>query len=114
MGRAQRWQDWVNLVLGAWLFFSPFFGVGGPEGPAAWNSFIFGMGIALFAALALADPQRWEEGVNFVIGVWLLLAPFALGFANQPGPTWNHVIVGLIVVAGALWALLLPPIREAA
>jgi hypothetical protein len=112
--RGQRWQDWVNLVLGAWLFFSPFFGIGGPEGPAAWNSYIFGLAISILAALTLAQPQKWEEGVNLVIGLWLIVAPFALGFANDPGATWNHVIVGLLTGGDALWALLQPPLREPA
>jgi hypothetical protein len=109
----QRWQDWVNVVLGAWLFFSPFFGVGGTAGPAAWDSFLFGMAIAFLAALALAQPQKWEEALNFVIGIWLIVAPFALGFAHLRAPTWNHALVGLIVAGGALWALLLPPLEPA-
>ena len=68
----------------------------------------------LLAAMALAQPQKWEEGVNLVIGLWLIVAPFALGFANDPGSTWNHVLVGLVTGGDALWALLQPPLRGAA
>src|SRR5690242_7064956 len=105
-----RWQDWLNLVLGEWLFFSPFFGLAARAGPSAWSSFLCGMTIALLSALALADRLKWEETANLVLGFWLIVAPFALGFATHRAATWNHCFVGLVVGGGALWALLEPPL----
>lgn len=26
MSSTQRWQDWLNRLLGVWLFLAPFFG----------------------------------------------------------------------------------------
>jgi hypothetical protein len=31
------------------------------------------------------------------LGVWLILAPFALRFTDQPGPAWNQIIVGVLL-----------------
>lgn len=104
MERKQRWQDWVNLVLGVWLFLSPWFGIGVGAG-AAWNSWIFGAVIAVMSVWALSNPQRWEEWVNLVVGVWVLIAPFVLLFTAQTGATWNHIIVGIVVAVDAIWAM---------
>ncbi len=104
----QRWQDRVNLVLGLWLFLSPFFGIGAGSTPAVWHSYIFGATVALVSLGALAKPQMWEEWTNLCIGLWLIAAPYALGFSTVQVATWNHLIVGIVVAAGALWAAVLP------
>lgn len=38
------------------------------------------------------------SGVNIAAGVWLVAAPFVLGFADVTDGLWNHVIVGLAVL----------------
>lgn len=107
------WQDWVNLVLGVWLFLAPWFGLGESQ-PAAWNSWIFGLAIAVLAIGAISQPQKWEEWTNLAIGVWLILAPFVLGFSGETGALWNHVIIGVLVGADALWAMREPVHRDRA
>jgi hypothetical protein len=109
MESKQRWQDWVNLALGIWLFVAPFVGLSMLDTTAAWNSYIFGAIIAVLAATALRQPQRWEEWTNLVIGLWLIVAPFVLGFGTQTAAMWNHVVVGIIVGGDALWAALARP-----
>jgi hypothetical protein len=101
---AGHWQDWVNLVLGAWLFISPWaLGYAGLRAPA-WNSWIFGAVVALLSIAALVQFAPWEEWVNFVIGVWLLISPWVLGYAQSSrAALWDAVIVGLIVGGLALW-----------
>lgn len=101
---AGRWQDWFNLVLGAWLIVAPFVGIGVTGDVAAWNSYVAGAAVAIFALAAIARPQLWEEWVNLVIGLWLILAPFALGFTDQTAPMWNQIVIGLLIGADALWA----------
>ncbi|MDA8230631.1 MAG: SPW repeat protein [Magnetospirillum sp.] len=99
------WQDWVNLVLGVWLFIAPWaLGYSGSPAPA-WNSWIFGVVIAVLSIAALVQFALWEEWVNVVIGVWLLISPWVLGFAATPGgaTTWNQVVIGIVVGLVALW-----------
>ena len=71
-----RWQDWFMLALAAWLFISPFWmaGYASSSSVAAWNSYILAVLVAAFAIAALATPQRWEEWVQLVLGVWLVIA----------------------------------------
>lgn len=110
MNAKQRWQDWVNLVLGVWLFISPFVGLGAVNSVIAWNSYVFGVAIVIFAIWALARPQQWEEWINFLIGLWLIISPFVLTYyATQQGPATNHIIVGILVAGGAIWAALQRP-----
>ena len=113
MEQKQRWQDWVSLILGIWLFLAPFFGIGVTE-PAAWNAWIFGAIVAVMSAWALARPQIWEEWVNLAVGVWILVSPFVLAFTAQNAATWNHIIVGLIVAIDAVWVMSQRPVRRKA
>ena len=99
-----RWQDWFNLVLGAWLILAPFVGIGVTGDVAAWNSYVSGAAVAIFAIAAIARPQVWEEWVNLVVGAWLIVAPFALGFTDQSIPMWNQIVLGALIGADALWA----------
>lgn len=100
-----RWEDWANLILGAWLIIAPFTGLGGTSDIAAWNSYVAGTAVAIFALAALVRPQLWEEWLNLVVGAWLVIAPFALGFTDQYGVMWNQIVVGLAIAGVALWAV---------
>lgn len=114
MKPTQRWQDWLNLIFGAWLFIAPVAGVGAGNDIAAWNAYIFGAAIVFFSVAALIRPQLWEEWVNLYVGVWLIFAPFVLGFVDQTAVMWNHIVVGLAVGGDALWAMLSPRIGRPA
>lgn len=111
MESKQRWQDWTALVLGAWLFLAPFVTSYGPlSGTAAWNSYIIGATVVIFAAWALVQPEKWEEWVNLVLGAWLIIAPFALGFyASLETAAWNQIVVGVLIAADAIWVLAARP-----
>lgn len=100
----QRWQDWVGLVLGVWLFLSPWLLAYTGMDQAAWSAWVVGIGTAVFFAIALAQPQPWEEWVNIVLAALLILAPFVFGFMNA-SIAWNHWIVGLLIGGDAIWAL---------
>ena len=102
----QRWQDWTNVLLGVWLVLAPFSGIGVAGDVAAINSYLTGAAVAIFAIAALARPQMWEEYTNLVLGLWLIVAPFALGFTDLAGPMWNQITVGLLVGGVALAATL--------
>jgi len=50
--------------------------------------------------------KAWEEGINVLLGIVLLVSPWVLGFATRSEPTSNAVIVGVLVAAIAAWAML--------
>lgn len=107
MESKERWQDWAALALGAWLFAAPFFVPYGPlTGLAAWNAYIVGAAVIASAVWGLWSPKKWQESVNLALGLWLMLAPFPLGFhAGLETAAWSQIVVGVLLVIGAIWAL---------
>ncbi|TFU14942.1 SPW repeat protein [Thermus tengchongensis] len=93
----QRWQDWANLVLGVWLILSPWL-LGFSGTPAAmWNAVIVGAVVGLMALMHLRGGPLWEEWVNVILGIWLILSPWILGFSGMGNAMWNALIVGVLV-----------------
>ncbi len=110
-----RWQDRVTLGLGAFLFLSPilfgFFVPGG--GVEIWHSLVMGGAVIVFSTIALYSVQKWEEGINLAIGIWLVMAPFVLGFTDASAATLIHMLVGVVVGIDAVWVMMLkPPVRK--
>jgi SPW repeat len=117
----QKWRneafvDVVNLILGAWLFATPWiFGFAG--GFAGWNAWIAGALIALVALAALTAFTEWEEWANLLLGLWVIVAPWNLGFEGVTAAVANHEIVGITVVVLAaieLWLTYRKPPHVAA
>jgi hypothetical protein len=96
--RKQHWQDWINVLLGAWLFFSPWLLGYFNTYNAAWNAYVLGIAIFVFAVWALYAPQAWEEWTLLILGIWLVISPWVLGFYGDGSATWNMVIVGILTI----------------
>jgi len=106
MEHTRRWQDWVNIFLGFWLFSTPFvFGLLSTTDVPAWDGYIFGAAIIAVSGWALLRPQAWEEWINLGFGIWLILSPLILGFMTDTVPMWNHLLIGMFVGIDALWAI---------
>jgi hypothetical protein len=46
---------------------------------------------------------QYLPGVSFILGLWLLVAPYALGFTDHTHAFWNSLVVGAVsTVAGIL------------
>jgi hypothetical protein len=41
-------------------------------------------------------------GSDLLAGLWLLVAPFVLGYAELLGPLWNDVIIGAVIAVVAV------------
>jgi hypothetical protein len=117
----QKWRneafvDVVNLILGVWLFVTPWiFDFAG--GAAGWNAWIIGALIALIAIAALMAFTEWEEWANLVLGLWAIVAPYNLGFEGNKQALANHLIVGIavaVLAAVELWVTYHKPPRVTA
>jgi SPW repeat-containing protein len=49
-------------------------------------------------------PRAWEEVVNILLGIWMVISSWVLGVASRAAET-NAVIVGLLVILFAAWAM---------
>lgn len=54
-------------------------------------------------ANANEENVHWTSGINVIAGVWLIIAPFVLGYAALEAILWNDVIIGAAVAAFALF-----------
>jgi len=95
--RKGTWADAVNLLLGAWLFLTPWLFSYTAENLASWNAWIAGLVIALLGIAALTAFAEWEEWVELIAGIWVAISPWVLGFSAVTSAMGWHVIVGVIV-----------------
>jgi hypothetical protein len=102
---AKRLQDWVNLVLAGCLFISPWvFGYADLQ-MAAWTAWASAVVIGVLALAAIVAFTEWEEWANLVLGIWVVLAPWFLGFTGVAAALWVHVVFGVLIAAIAAWEL---------
>jgi uncharacterized protein YbjQ (UPF0145 family) len=96
---------WIGgVAAGVWLLISPFILGFSGGGAATINNVILGIGIGVLALIvAVARPaaeSAWGNALVWIVGlagIWVIISPFALGFANGGVANWNNVILGIIV-----------------
>jgi hypothetical protein len=105
----QTWKkeaitDVINLMLGAWLFVTPWVFSFVPEAAASWSAWL--NGLAVGAVAAIVAFAEWEEWINLVLGLWVAASAWIVGFSGHATATRVHVLVGTavaVVSAVRLW-----------
>jgi hypothetical protein len=99
--RREAALDIYNLMLGAFLFASPWLlaSTRGPMGEEAWVS---GGLIVLISAASLVAFANWKEWSVLALGLWLAISPWVLGFHNTAAMKLNIGIGLLIAYLAAL------------
>ncbi|HUN99776.1 MAG TPA: SPW repeat protein [Bradyrhizobium sp.] len=102
--------DCYTGAFGLFLFISPwlFAYVSEKARMDIWTS---GAAIAAISIAAIVAFSDWEEWVNVLLGLWLIVSPWALGFAHTRA---MHVtiLIGVLVVFFAaleLWLVHFEP-----
>lgn len=99
-----KWQDWTNVVLGLWLASSPWaLGFAG-QAPAMLTAFIFGLALIVFSLIGAGVIGTAKEWLNVLAGLWLVIAPFALGFTSNFHAAASTMLTGLLAAVLAAWA----------
>jgi hypothetical protein len=105
----RRWQDQVILLLGIWLFISPF-ALGYPSNSApAINAFIAGAVMAILAAFDLYKTYVWAVLLNLIIGAWVAVSPWLIGVVQDRPMTTSLLVVGIAAIVLGLWELRTDP-----
>jgi SPW repeat-containing protein len=101
-----RWQEWASFVLGLWLAVSPWIcGYADDQQAATANAVFVGIALALGSHFEASLDECSAEWLNLLAGMWLVAAPFVLGFSSLGVPTANCVAVGTLVMTLAASAL---------
>lgn len=106
---AKRWQDQLILLLGLWLFITPWVFTYPIPSPQAWNAYVAGAVIAILAAFELYKTYFWAVVVNLLLGIWVAISPWVMKLASQRELMWNELIVGVAVIVLALWEMRTDP-----
>lgn len=107
MAKGCPWHDRLLLLLGIWLFVSPFaLGVPSLSQPSVVAAYVCGVVLLGSAAEAPAIPDVIEEWVALVAGASLAATPWLLDYSDEAALTWNAVAVGALALSCALLGLL--------
>ena len=92
------------VLAGIWLIISPYL-LGFAHTGSATNAITIGIIVAILALIRILTPENtgWLSWVNIVLGVWLLISPFILGYMAA-GDLWNSIILGILVIVFAAWS----------
>ncbi len=101
----RHWEDWLSWALGIWLCISPWTLRFDLQPVPTRAAVVTGFLLILVEAVTLTAFRAWEEWINVVFGVWLIAAPWVLGFAGTTAATVDFVVVGALVLALALYEL---------
>ncbi|MCC7049311.1 MAG: SPW repeat protein [Alphaproteobacteria bacterium] len=96
--RDRQWEYWISLALGCVVLLSPWIveqGTGLP--PVVLNSVLVGLAMTFVAGMEIDALKTWEEWVELALGLWLMAAPFVLGYVALTALTALHVVGGGIV-----------------
>ena len=92
----RRWEDVTMMLLGAAILVSPMFFETLDNTTVIAVTALVGAAIVVLAGLEQLALRRWEEYLALMLGVWMIVSPFALDYAG-PLRIW-HVVLGAAVV----------------
>ena len=101
----RRWQDWASFALGLWLAVSPWLADYAAHDVATANAAVCGLALAVAAHVGFTCDHLSSEWLNLAGGLWLVAAPFALGFESNHVAAVNAIAVGAFITFLSAWTL---------
>jgi hypothetical protein len=106
MRRRESILDVYNLVLGLFLFLSPWL-FAYVRRTASTDIWVSGALVVLVSIAAIIAFSQWDEWINLALGIWLIVSPWVLGFTHTKAMHVS-IAVGIAVAYLAileLWLL---------
>lgn len=106
-----QWASGLNVLAGLWLVAAPFVLAYSDLQAALWNDIVVGVLVAGIAVVRVSGAYRatWLSWTNVVLGVWLIAAPFVLGYSDTTAALWNDIVVGVIIAGLGAWSAMASP-----
>jgi hypothetical protein len=102
---ADRTLNSINIIAGIYLIVAPFILGYGSLTRAVTNDVVVGILVVILGAISLvamrSSAPRW---LNAVLGAWLILSAFILGYSGTSQALWNDIIVGVVVLVLSIWS----------
>lgn len=64
-----------------------------------------GVIIAAVSIWAIFQFTEWHDWANGVLGLWLVVAPWVLGYGHITVIAWSHLAIGVLIILAAAWEL---------
>lgn len=99
----QGWEDIFSAVLGVLLLLSPVI-VQGQMPPSVMFS-VLAVGVVVLAVtlFEIMMSGRWEEVIQFALGLWLAISVFVLDYGAAGQLRIWHFAIGALVAIMAAW-----------
>lgn len=101
MDALNRWQDRIAIGIGLWLCVSPWI-LKTPES-AAWCAILVGIAVIVLATEDFFLTTHIDDWANIVLGIGLMISPWAWGYAEHQPAVLNAVLSGLALAGIAAW-----------
>lgn len=101
-----RWASAGNVLAGLWLVIAPFVLNFESQNAAQWNHVIVGAIVLVLAAVRAFDPDHRASisWVNALLGLWMIVSPFVLGYADVNDAQTNALVTGAIILVLAAFS----------
>jgi hypothetical protein len=95
-----RWRkesilDIYNLLLALFLLATPWL-FAYRNGEATIDVWVSSAAVAVVSVLALIAFSSWEEWLNLLLGAWLIISPWVIGFTHTRAMHWS-IAIGMAV-----------------
>lgn len=99
----RTWEDWCGMLLGALIVVSPWFpiyeeAVTAGHQTLILNTVVIGLAVFCLSQLEYVALQRWQEVITLMVGLWLVVSPYVLGYSGAGFLRVYHTSLGAVVV----------------
>ena len=102
MRKIKNMNGWM-AVVGIWVAVAPLVLSYSSVTAALWNARIVGTAVVVLAAASAFTTNensfRTLYGITAMLGLWLVVAPFILGYSVVTVALWNDIIAGITILA---------------
>ena len=95
----QTWQDGLGLLFGMSIGLSPWVVGEISHLDSVLSAALSGLLILFIAQLELVRLRRWEEALELILGIWVVISPFVFGYADTGNLRIAHWVLGGLVAA---------------
>ena len=93
----RSWEDLFSAALGVLLLVSPILVEGDMPPPVMFSVLIAGIVILAVSLFEIMMAGRWEEVIQFALGVWLAVSVFVLDYGIAFELRALHFAIGALV-----------------
>ncbi len=93
----RRGQDAVTVLLAAWMLVSLWVMRVDVGSMVGWSILGTAGLLLILGVIAMEFGKFWEDGLELVLGLWLAVTPWALGYTFGSALRYNALIVGLVI-----------------